>query len=250
MMREVSGASDAYAGRFPPTRWSLVLAAGDAADDTRAREALGQLCQIYWFPLYAFARRRGHRPEDAQDLTQGFLAHVLKHHAVAKSSSDKGRFRTFLLAAFKNFLTNEGERIQAQKRGGGQVFLPLDADVTEARYAWELANHITPDKIYERQWALTLLDWVMARLRAEQKGRKRLAQFDALKQHLMGDQDAPSCADLAVQLGMTGAALRMAVLRLRRRYRELLEEEIAQTVASPEEASAELQHLFRVFAGP
>jgi RNA polymerase sigma-70 factor (ECF subfamily) len=233
-------------GRFPPTSWSVVLAAAASQDDTRGRDALARLCQSYWFPLYAYARRHGYGPEDAQDLTQGFFALVLEKNCLAVADPSRGRFRSFLLTAFKNFLANERERTQAQKRGGGEVLVPLDADTAESRYACELADQLSPDKLYERLWVLTLLDRVLGRLRAEQMTQGKLTQFQTLQRYLTGDQDAPSYAEVASQLGTTPASLRMAVGRLRRRYRTLLEDEIAQTVRSPAEAAEELRHLFAV----
>jgi DNA-directed RNA polymerase specialized sigma24 family protein len=245
MPDENTESSAAMPGQFPATHWSVVLAAV-RNDDTRSHQALTQLCQVYWFPLYAFVRRHGHSPEDAQDFTQGFFAHLLERQALAEVDRAKGKFRSFLLASLRNFLTNERERGQAQKRGGGHAPIRLDAATAETRYRLEPADHASPDKVFERNWALALLEQVLGRLRAEQAAAGKGAQFERLQPTLMADPDAPAYAGLAAGLGLSEDAARMSVYRLRRRYRELLREEIAQTVSSPAETEEELRHLFAV----
>jgi len=235
----------AEARQFAETHWSVVLSAG-RGDDTRSREALARLCQTYWYPLYAFVRRHGHSPEDAQDLTQGFFAHLLEHHALAKAHPAKGRFRSWLLASLRHFLANEQARASAQKRGGGRTPISLDAASAETRYGLEPADHATPDRLFERNWALTLLEEVLKRLRAEQADAGKLAQFEQLEDCLMGELPAPRYAELAARLGASQEALRMTVSRLRRRYRDLLRAEIAHTVSTPAEIDEEIRHLLGV----
>jgi RNA polymerase sigma-70 factor (ECF subfamily) len=225
----------------------MVLSAGHG-DDTRSHEALAQLCQTYWYPLYAFVRRHGRGPEDAQDLTQGFFAHLLENRALATVDRAKGRFRSFLLTSLRNFMAKEWDRAQAQKRGGGRIHVPLDAAFAETRYGREPADPASPDKVFERNWALTLLELVLERLRVEQAAAGKGAQFEQLQDSLMGSPDAPRYAQLAARMGLNEEAARMAVSRLRRRYRELLREEIAQTVSSPVEVEEEIRHLFAALA--
>jgi RNA polymerase sigma factor (sigma-70 family) len=235
------------AGQFPATHWSAVLAAG-RDDDTRAQEALAALCRTYWYPLYAFVRRQGHGPEDAQDLTQAFFANLLEHRAVAKADPARGRFRTFLLSCLRHFLANERVRAQAQKRGGGCQVVSLDAEAAETRFGAEPLERESPDRAYERNWALALMEQVLQRLRAEQAAAGKAAQFERLRDGLMGEPDAPRYADLAAQLGLSTDAVKMAVSRLRGRYRELLREEIARTVNNVAEVEEEIRHLFAVLA--
>ncbi len=242
MTRDSDEAWPPQVRQFAETHWTVVLRAG--GDDTRAHEALTRLCQTYWYPLYAFVRRHGHGPEDAQDLTQGFFACLLENHALATVDRSKGTFRSFLLASLRNFLANERDRARAQKRGGGKAHVPLDAASAETRYVRESADHASPDKVFERNWALTLLEQVLERLRAEQTAAGKGAQFEQLQDCLMGSPDAPRYAAAAGRIGLNEEALRMAVSRLRRRCRELLRAEIAQTVSSPAEIEEELRHLF------
>ena len=203
---------------FLTTHWSVVLSAGDK-DSPRSAEALEKLCQAYWYPLYAYVRRRGYSPEDAQDLTQEFFARLLDRNAVATVSPDKGRFRSFLLASMNHFLADEWDKARAQKRGGGQAPLPLQFDTAETRYGHEPADQVTPEQSFERRWALTLLDTVLNRLRAtyEQEGRAEL--FAALNPCLVGDRTAQPYAELAVKLGVSEGTVKSAVHRLRQRYR-------------------------------
>jgi len=243
MSPDFSETFEAEAKRFATTHWSVVLAAG-GDDNRRSREALAKLCATYWYPLYAFVRRQGFGPEDAEDFTQGFFAHLLEHEALANVDRAKGKFRSFLLASLRHFLADERDRARAQKRGGGRAPVPLDVATAEKRFALEAADPTSPDKIFERNWALALMEQVLDRLRAEQVVADKRAQFDLLRDCLMGDPEAPRYADLAVRLGLSEDAVKMAMSRLRRRYRQLLRQEIAHTVSTPEEIEEEIQHLF------
>ncbi len=229
---------------FATTRWSVVLAAGDE-NTPGAREALARLCDIYWYPLYAFVRRWGHTADDAQDLTQEFFTRLLEKHYLGDVRPERGRFRSFLLASLKHFLLNERDRVLAQKRGGGQRPVPLEGETAEGRYLREPCEPSTPETIFERRWALTLLDRVLARLQDEYaaSGRERL--FEALRGTLTGETDAPRYAQLAARLEMTEGAVKVAVHRLRRRFGALLREEIADTVAEPGEIDDEIRYLFK-----
>ena len=226
--------------RFATTHWSMVVSAGQGHAPEAGR-SLAVLCENYWFPLYAFVRRAGHSPDDAQDLTQEFFARLLDKHFLAAADREKGKFRTFLLTAMKRFLANEYDRVRARKRGGGRTIVPLEG--LEARYGREPADAVTPERIFEREWALSLLDQVLRRLQNEMTADGKAALFDALKGHLTGRQPAGYAAT-AARLGMSEGAVKVAAHRLRRRYRELLREEIAQTVTSPEEIEEEIRDLF------
>jgi len=239
------GSTARDAGRFEATRWSIVVAAG-GADSAHARTALEHLCATYWYPLYAFVRRQGQSPHDAQDLTQAFFARLLAHNFLGDADPGKGRFRSFLLGALKHFLSDEWDRARAQKRGGGVRFIALDAESAETRYAMEPADESSAETIYDRRWALALLDQVLARLRDEftREGKERV--FDELKAALTGAKIP--YAEIATRLDLKEGAVRTAVHRLRTRYRDLLRAEIAETVASPAEVDAEMQHLFAALA--
>jgi RNA polymerase sigma factor (sigma-70 family) len=226
----------------------VVLTAGDR-DTTVAREALAKLCQTYWYPLYAYVRRRGFSPPDAEDMTQEFFARFLEHDWVANADPEKGRFRSFLLSAMNHFLANEWDKARAQKRGGGATLLPLEFNTAETRYSREPADSVTPEQQFERQWALTLLATVTNRLQAEYEQDGKGALFAALHPCLVGDRTSQPYEGLARKLGMTEGAVKSAVHRLRQRYRHLLREEIAQTVAGPGEVEEELRHLIAVLAG-
>lgn len=217
----------------------VVSAAGSRSPE--ASRSLAILCENYWYPLYAFVRRAGHSAEDAQDLTQEFFVRLLDKRFLEAADSKKGRFRTFLITAIKRFLANEYDRANTKKRGGGQRIIPLES--LENRYRQEPADTLTPEKIFEQQWALTLLDQVLSRLQAEMTADGKAALFEALKGHLTGGQ-AIGYATTAAGLGMTEGAVRVAAHRLRRRYRKLLREEIAQTVASSDEVEEEIRYLF------
>jgi RNA polymerase sigma factor (sigma-70 family) len=235
------------AGCFVTTHWSVVLTAG-GSDTTRVQAALEKLCRAYWYPLYAYARRRGHSVEDAQDLTQEFFARVLERNWLARADQAKGRFRTFLLTAMERFLANEWDRVRALKRGGGVRNIPIQLDTAETRYGVEPADTHTPEQAFEYRWALALLDEVVSQLETEFRAREQADLFAALKPCLVGDRASQPYAELAVKLGMEEGAVKVAVHRLRQRYRELLRAEIANTVASPGEVDAEMRHLFNVLA--
>jgi len=231
---------------FVTTHWSVVLSAGDT-DTTRARVALEELCQTYWYPLYAHVRRRGRSPEDAKDLTQAFFLRLLEQHSFARADPNLGRFRSFILGALDHFLISEWKRANAEKRGGGREIVSLDWAAAEQRFDLEPAGAATPDKAFDKQWATALLDKVLRELEGEYAAEKQM--FQALKQTLAGRREAQPYADLARRLGMTEGAVRVAVHRLRKRYRALLLAEIARTVSSPEEAKEELAYLFRTLGG-
>lgn len=229
-------------GQFPITRWSLILATREQPT-VGAREALASLCAAYWNPLYAYARRQGHSVENAQDLTQGFFALLIEKHYVADFDQERGRFRSFLLGAFKHFLANEHEWRIAHKRGGGTAAFSLDTGDAEQRYSLEPSHDLTPDQIYEKRWVLVLLDRALDRLR---RSSARDTRFDRLRMFLTGDAAAVSYLQLAGELGMSEGAVKVAVHRLRHRFRDALEAEIAETVADPELVKEEMQHLLLV----
>jgi RNA polymerase sigma factor (sigma-70 family) len=233
---------------FATTHWSVVLAA-TRSDTTRAQAALARLCQTYWYPLYAYVRRRGYEAHDAQDLTQEFFARLLEQKWLAQADRERGRFRTFLLSAMGHFLANEWDKARTQKRGGHVEIVPLQLGSAETRYGQEPADPLTPEQCFDRRWALALLEEVLNALRQEHIAAGTEQLFEALKPCLIGDRQAQPYAVLGTQLGMTEGAVKVAVHRLRQRYRQLLREEIAQTVASPEEVNGEMRHLFAVLAG-
>lgn len=224
------------------------MAAGEA-ESSRASEALARLCSSYWYPVYAYVRRAGHDPHTAQDLTQEFFARLIEKNFVAAAAQEKGRFRSFMLIALKRFLVNEWQRTQAQKRGGGRQLLSLDAEEAEDRYQLEPVDEMTADRIYERRWALALLDEVMNALRREFAGDGRGELFDLLKVFLCGEQSAVSQAEIGGRFGLSESAVKSTVHRLRQRYRELLHEEVAQTVVSRVDVEDELRHLLNVMSG-
>ena len=233
---------------FVTTHWSVVLMAANS-DTTRAQSALEKLCRTYWYPLYAYVRRRGQSAADAQDLTQEFFARLLERNWLDRADQQRGRFRSFLLSAMNHFLSDEWDKARAQKRGGGITPLPLQFDAAETRYVHEPADNITPEHSYERRWALTLLDEVLRRLRSEYEQDGKAELFAALHPCLVGDRSSQPYADLAVRLGINEGTVKSAVHRLRQRYRQLLHDEIAQTVAEPGEVTEELHHLFAVLGG-
>jgi RNA polymerase sigma-70 factor (ECF subfamily) len=242
-VRDTSGAIGAR--RFVTTHWSVVLAAG-GGDTVNARIALEHLCRAYWRPLYAYARRRGYGFADAEDLTQGFLARLLEREALAVADPRRGRFRSFLIAALNHYVSDEWDKARAQKRGGRLEF--VDCQSEEARLARAVVEADTPERLYERRWAVALLEQVYQRLEAEFQRQGRGPQFAVLRVALAGGRGAVPYAALGQQLGMTEAAVKMAVVRLRRRYRDLLRETIAETVSRPEEIEDELCYLRRVLA--
>ena len=217
-------------------------------ESPQAGEALQQLCRTYWYPLYAYVRRKGHDPNDAQDLTQEFFARLLRGNFLNTVEQRKGKFRSFLVASLEHFLVKEWVRANRQKRGGGQTVLSLDEEGAENRYALEPAGNLSAQKLYERRWAMTLLDQAMKRLGAEcgKSGKSEL--FEHVKNLLSGDAHEESYRELAAGLGMSEGALRVAVHRLRQRYGILLREEIAQTVATQDEVDEEVRCLFAAFS--
>lgn len=210
--------------------------------------AMAALCRTYWYPLYALVRRLGRGPHDAQDLTQEFFARLLAGDWLKAAAKDKGRFRTFLCVAMKRFLANEWDRQRAQKRGGGQTHVPLDAADAERRYLGESADTMTADRIYERRWALTLLEQALARLREDYGSQGKLAEFDALKDSLTADRGAIPYGAKAAALGVSEGAARVAVHRLRRRYRDVFRLTVADTVAAPGEVEDELRHIASILS--
>ena len=233
---------------FATTRWSVVLAAG-RKDTTLARAALEKLCQTYWYPLYAYVRRRGHSPEDAQDLTQEFFARLLERQTLAHADPNRGRFRSFILTAMNHFLVSEWKKARAKKRGGGCSVLSLDWAAAEERFDLEPADHSAPDKIFERQWAMTLLSEVLNRLEREFHAEGKTELFAALKQTLTGTRESQPYAELAARLDMNESAVKVAVHRLRKRYRELIRDEIAGTLDQSQDVEEEMRHLFSALAG-
>jgi len=233
---------------FATTHWTAILSAG-RSETTRGRDALANLCETYWYPLYAYVRRQGHTPHDAEDLTQGFFARLLESESLASVSPEKGKFRTFLLVALKRFLANEWHRANSQKRGGGSVRVPLQGHTAETRYSAEPLEQLTAEKLYERRWALTLLECVLARLGDEFKAAGKEQEFEKLKPYLMADKGAIPYAETAGLMGMSDGAVKVAIHRLRRRFRELFRQEVAHTVEKPEEIDEEIRHLLAAF-GP
>ena len=227
---------------FATTHWSVVLNAAQA-DAPQAADALERLCRTYWYPLYAYVRRLGRSPEDAQDLTQAFFERLLERNYVGQADRQRGRFRTFLLSALSHFLADERDRAHRFKRGGGQTVISFDAATAEERYRLEPVDFLDAAKLFERRWATTLLERAVTRLEQEfsERGQDRL--FDGLRAFLLGEQEDATYAGAAAGLGLTPAAMKMAASRLRARCRELLREEIAQTVASPQEADEEYRAL-------
>jgi RNA polymerase sigma-70 factor (ECF subfamily) len=226
--------------QFPATRWTLVVAAGDPRRK-EARSALVSLCENYWYPLYAYLRRRGYSADQAQDLTQEFFLRVLAGRYLDRADPEKGRFRSFILTSLRFFVADEEDRHRASKRGGG-VLMPLEFSSGEERYQREPAHDETPERIFERRWALSLLDRVVERLRNEFVHHGRLEHFERLKVFLLGRSDAPY-AELAREMNTSEGALKLAIHRLRKRYRELFRQEVADTVADPVEVESELRFL-------
>lgn len=231
---------------FLTTHWSVVKAAG-SSETTRGQVALEELCTAYWHPLYHYVRRRGFAPEESQDLTQEFFARLLQRRLLAKADPDRGRFRSFLLSSLKNFLADEWQKNRALKRGGGMV-LSLDFQSEESRVAAEPASGLTPEKAFERRWALSLLEQVYQQLESEWQNNGKSKHFSILRSSLAGSSDSLPHSALAAQLGMSEGAARVAVHRLRQRYRQLLRDAIAQTVEAPEEVDEELRYLQQVLS--
>jgi DNA-directed RNA polymerase specialized sigma24 family protein len=230
---------------FATTRWSIVVAAGERSTG-ESQQALAQLCELYWYPLYAYTRRRLHSLEAAQDAVQNFFAALLEKNLVAAADPERGRFRAFLLTSLKNFLATQWERDQAIKRGGDRKLLSLDFAAGESRYQLEPVDHVTPELLFERQWALALLAEVLSRLRSEFETNGKTAEFEVLKTCLAGDAIDGGYTAIATRLGTSEGAARVAGHRLRQRYRELLRSAIADTVASAADIDDEIRRLFEV----
>lgn len=229
---------------FETTRWSLVLAVGQ--DAVSAGDALESLCQTYWYPLYAYVRRRVADIHEAQDLTQAFFEQLLEKRTIENADPHRGRFRAFLLTACKRFLVNEWHKKQAVKRGGGRPVLSLDFDSAESKLSVAAVDTLTPELIYEQQWAMVLLASVLEKLRQEYQAREKHEQFDHLKVFLSGSSAPLRYAQAAELLGITESAVKIAAHRMRTRYRELIRAEIAQTVESSEDVEDEIRRLFEV----
>jgi RNA polymerase sigma-70 factor (ECF subfamily) len=242
------GAKAVRSAEFTTTHWSVVLAAAQQ-ESPQAAAALEQLCRTYRYPLYAFVRRQGYSRQDSEDLLQGFFTRFLEKHYLKGVDKAKGRFRSFLLGALKHYLANEWDKARAVKRGGRVDFLSLEAEEAESRYWEEPASELTPEKLYEQRWACALLERVMARLQHDCDAAGKGSLFEALKGFLLGEGASASYAHLAASHGLSEGALKMKVQRLRQRYQRLLREEIAHTVARPEEVEDEIRYLFRVLSG-
>ena len=229
--------------RFATTNWKLIAAAqGD--DRPEAQKALADLCTVYWYPLYAYLRRKGHSPDRAQDLTQGFFTNLLGHDFLAGIDPEKGKFRAFLLKSLQNYLINQRSRDHARKRGGGRASFSIDLPAAEGRYAFEPAHELTAERLFERRWALTLLERVLDRLGAEMAEDQKGPLFERLGPALIGGGEAAPYVQIAHELAMTEGAVKVAAHRIRRRYRELIREEVALTVDRPEDVDEELRSLF------
>ena len=241
------GSVPSDAGHFATTRWSVVLAAGSPSS-SHHEQALGTLCEAYWFPLYAYLRRRGHDTYQAEDYTQAFFARMLEKQYLRDVDPAPGRFRSFLLVALKRFIADQRDRTQALQRGGGRKLLSLDVNRAESRYTLEPVSELSPDRIFEKSWALTVLEQAMVRMEAEfaKSGRQEL--FDRLSVYLAGKTDAIAYRDVAVELDMNEDAVKSAVYRMRKQYREILRHEIAQTVASSDQVDEEIRDLFAALA--
>lgn len=229
-------------GLFVTTHWSVVLAAGDEVS-AGATEALEHLCRAYWYPLYFYVRRQGRSPEDAQDLTQEFFARLLERKCLQLADPARGRFRTFLLSSLKYFLINEWKQANCQKRGGGRRVISLDTTATEGRFQAEPPDHRTPEKAFERRWALQLLGRVLEQLQAEWTATERGPLFHELKPFLMGEDSDSTYAEIAGRFGLSEGNVKITIHRLRHRFRELLRQEVAMTVEGPEAVDEEIQHL-------
>jgi DNA-directed RNA polymerase specialized sigma24 family protein len=228
---------------FSMTRWSLVIAAADSRHPDH-EAALEELCSAYWYPVYAFVRLRGFDPESARDLTQGFFAQLLEKRTLKAADKERGRFRSFVLAALKFHLSHEKERTLALKRGGGMTPIPIDGDTAEGKYRVEPVDRHTPETLFERRWAMLLLERALTNLREELKESARPERSLRLAEYLTGDSAAPGYKQVAQELGMSESAVKVAVHRLRGRFRELLRDEVAQTVSDPGMVDDELSHLF------
>ena len=237
--RNESGSPASQVARFGTTHWSAVLEAGQGAE-----EALLNLCRIYWPPLYAYIRRRGHPLHEAQDLTQAFFAHLLQKRALRAVASSKGRFRSFLLVSLKHFLDNEWHKAHTLKRGGRHVFISWDDLKPDERELLEPRDHQTPERMFDRRWALTLLERVMGQLRKECAAARKGEVFETLQVYLTMDAEGKTYHEVAAQLNMSDGAVKVTIHRLRRRFGELVREQIARTVEGPDEIEDEIRQLF------
>lgn len=233
---------------FATTHWSVVVAAAAEQRSPESLTALGQLCRTYWYPLYAYARRQGHPAADAEDFTQGFFARLIEKRSLIGLNRDGGKFRSYLLTSFKHFLVNEWEHARTVRRGGGKELSSLDARDLEGRFQLEPVDQSTPEALYERRWALAALEEVLVRLQREYAATERADVFDRLRGFLVGDRPPATYAEVAAECGTTEGAVKVAVFRLRRRYGELLREEIARTVSRPGEVEEEIRHLISILA--
>ena len=231
---------------FPPTQWTMVISAQNDDSGERSR-ALEQICRTYWHPIYAYARKRSYSPQDAEDITQGFFAHLLQTGGFGNVHERKGKLRTFLLVSVRNFMTNEWAKRKAQKRGGGAQLLSIDLNDAEDHMCLEPTDDLTPEAVFERHWATTMLQTVMGRLQAVFENEGKETQFDALKEFLALGRGERTYAQVAEDLGLSESGVKVAVHRMRKRYRELLLEEISGTLEPGESAEAELRYLFGVF---
>jgi len=236
------------AGHFLTTHWSVVLQAGQG-NSLEAHEAFEKLCRSYWYPLYAYVRRKGHGPHDAQDLTQDFFARFLERKYVSLADRSRGKFRSFLLTSLQHFLVNEWSKTQTAKRGGAQKFISWDEQDAEARYLAEPSDDLAPDRIFEKRWATSLLDHVLVRLREEYAAAGKSKPFEALKVFVWGERNVATYQEMAAQLRTSEGAVKVAVHRLRQRYRELLRAQVAQTVSSADEVDEELRYLISTVSG-
>jgi RNA polymerase sigma factor (sigma-70 family) len=234
--------------RFATTQWSQVLRAGRGTSPA-SREALARLCEAYWYPLYAYVRREGYDAQEAENLTQEFFARLLEKNYLRLADPSRGRFRSFMLASLRHFLSNERDRERAVKRGGRVTIVSFEIETAEGRYSLEPRDPETPERVFERRWALTLLERTLLRLREEFQAVGKQKLFARLEGYLTGDEETLPYADLAADLGMTEGAIKVTVHRLRRRFGALLREEIGETVADPEEVDDEIRELFRVLQG-
>ena len=246
MSKENLNSIPSGSAQFATTRWSLVVCAGQKSSPD-SRRALESLCKSYWYPLYAYVRRRVPDTSEAQDLTQAFFAELLEKNYVGSATRERGRFRAYLLTAFKHFLSKEWEKAKAQKRGGGRAPIPLDFESADSWFSIEPSSGLTAEQLYDQQWTITLLGQIMERLEREFDHAGKAKQFQELKGFLVGDHGGTTHSQAAARLEMTEAAAKKAASRMRRRYRELIREEIEQTVSGPGEVDDEIRKLFATF---
>jgi RNA polymerase sigma-70 factor (ECF subfamily) len=241
--------AQAHGAVFATTHWSVVLAAGER-NTPQSAAALEALCRTYWFPIYQYIRRWGYGPEDAQDLTQEFFVRLLRQNSIGRADRERGRFRSFLLGALKHLLADEKAKVEAKKRGGGQSLLSWEQVGAEDRLRAEPMDQLSPDRVFDRRWAMTVLEQATQRLRAEYDAPDRKPVFEELKSHVTGDDAAPSYARAAARLGLSESAVKSAIYRLRQRYHALVREEVAQTVTNPQDLEDEIRYLMSLFGAP